>query len=329
MSRVPVWLDCDPGHDDAIALIAASQLCQLVGVSTVAGNATLARTTQNALALCEAFGLSVPVHAGADRPLVAPARHAPDIHGESGLFGVTLPAPRRGTERTHAAQAILDASHRVPGLWLVAVGPLTNVALALALDPTLAHRLAGISVMGGGVGLGNTTPMAEFNFLVDPEAAQRVLQSGARVVIAGLDLTHQFCFGQADAAAVHVASAGRSTTAVARAAVVSDIYAHFAERYFEVTGMPDGPMHDPCAVLALSHPALFERQASALRGGARPRHPWHVGGRSALPQTQRRAQRRGAAPYGRGRRAAGVGRGGVGGQRGLSLMAWGAAMPAL
>ena len=273
MSRLPVWLDCDPGHDDAIALIAASQLCQLVGVSTVAGNATLARTTQNALALCEAFGLSVPVHAGADRPLVAPARHAPDIHGESGLFGVTLPAPRRGTERTHAAQAILDASHRVPGLWLVAVGPLTNVALALALDPTLAHRLAGISVMGGGVGLGNTTPMAEFNFLVDPEAAQRVLQSGARTVIAGLDLTHQFCFGQTDAAAVQAASTGRSATALARAAVVADIYAHFAERYFEVTGMPDGPMHDPCAVLALTHPALFERQPLhcevELAGGTR------------------------------------------------------------
>jgi inosine-uridine nucleoside N-ribohydrolase len=273
MSCLPVWLDCDPGHDDAIALIAASQLCQLVGISTVAGNATLARTTLNALALCEAFGLNVPVHAGADRPLVAPARHAPEIHGESGLFGVTLPAPVRGVQALHAAQAILDASRRVDGLWLVAVGPLTNVALALALDPTLAQRLAGISVMGGGVGLGNSTPMAEFNFLVDPEAAQRVLQSGARVVIAGLDLTHQFCFGQADALALRATSAGCSPTALARATVVVDIYAHSAERYFDVTGMPDGPMHDPCAVLALTHPALFERQPLhcevELAGGTR------------------------------------------------------------
>lgn len=273
MPRLPVWLDCDPGHDDAIALIAASQLCQLVGISTVAGNATLARTTDNTLALCDAFGLTVPVHAGADRPLVAPARHAPDIHGESGLFGVSLPAPVRGVQAPHAAQAIIDASHRVPGLWLVAVGPLTNVALALALDPSLAQRLAGISIMGGGVGVGNTTPMAEFNFLVDPEAAQRVLQSGARLVVAGLDLTHQFCFGQADAAAVRTATAGRSQAAQARASVVADIYAHFAERYFEVTGMPDGPMHDPCAVLALTHPALFERQALhcevELAGGTR------------------------------------------------------------
>jgi inosine-uridine nucleoside N-ribohydrolase len=273
MSRLPVWLDCDPGHDDAIALIAASQLCKLIGVSTVAGNATLARTTDNALALCDAFGLSVPVHAGADRPWVAPVRHAHDIHGESGLFGVTLPSPLCGVQAPLAAQAILDASHRVPGLWLVAVGPLTNVALALALDPTLAQRLAGISIMGGGVGLGNATPMAEFNFLVDPEAAQRVLQSGARLLIAGLDLTHQFCFGQADACAIRAACAGRSPAAQSRASVVADIYAHFAERYFEVTGMPDGPMHDPCAVLALTHPELFERQALhcevELAGGTR------------------------------------------------------------
>ena len=215
----------------------------------------------------------VPVHAGADRPLVAAARHAPDIHGETGLFGVELPAASRRPEAVHAVQAILDASHRVAGLWLVAVGPLTNVALALALDPTLAQRLAGISVMGGGVGLGNTTPMAEFNFLVDPEAAQRVLQSGARVVVAGLDLTHQFCFGAADAAALRAAAAGRSPEAQARAAVVADIYAHFAERYFEVTGMANGPMHDPCAVLALTHPTLFEREPLhcevELAGGTR------------------------------------------------------------
>lgn len=262
-SRPRVLIDCDPGHDDAFALLLAARTCDLVAITSVSGNVGLPSTTRNALVVRDLTGLDVPVHRGADRPLVGEALHAPDIHGESGLDGPAPRAPRGDADPLPAAQAIVEASKRHDGLWLVALGPLTNVALALRLDPGLADRLAGISLMGGSRTFGNATPAAEFNVLADPEAADAVLRSGARIVMAGLDLTHQWRLGEDVAAALR--ASGNEPGAFA-----ADLLAFFLSRYARHSGHRDAPMHDPCAVLALTDPGLFASErlhvAVELRG---------------------------------------------------------------
>ena len=280
-----VLLDCDPGHDDTIAILAASQLTNLVGITTVAGNAPLAMTTHNAQAVCDRFGIDVSVHAGADRPLLVAPHHAPDIHGPTGLGGTNLPDPNRTIDSTMAASFIIDASHQHSDLWLVPVGPLTNIALALRMDPSLADRIAGISVMGGGIEFGNVTPMAEFNLFFDPHAAKIVFDSGIPLQMCGLDLTHQVMVTPEDAAGFRgVATAlnagsppqndgstggdGKAdpTLHADRAGFVADVITYFAQRYQAVTGGEElGPMHDPCAVIAITNPELFTSEMLEVR----------------------------------------------------------------
>ena len=251
MNRPAVLLDCDPGHDDVVALLLASQHTDLRGVTTVAGNAPLSATTRNALGSLQIFGVDVPVHSGADRPLVAPPRHAPEIHGDSGLAGTTLPDKIGDAQPEPAVERILEESRATPGLWIVATGPLTNVATALRADPGLAGRIAGISVMGGGMDFGNVTPAAEFNFWADPHAAQIVVSADTRVLICGLDVTHQVLAD--DAFAAHVRT---MDTPVAH--FLSDVVTAFVAAHGPlIDGEPVGPVHDACAVLALTHPELF------------------------------------------------------------------------
>jgi inosine-uridine nucleoside N-ribohydrolase len=247
-----IWLDCDPGHDDAVAMLMAARWADLVGVSTVAGNSPLSNTAVNALIVAQVAELTVPVYAGCDRPLVRPAAFAPNIHGESGLAGPTFPPLTRAAEPHHAVAALLAASHEHDDLWLVATGPLTNVALALRTDPSLVDRLAGISIMGGGVNFGNTTPWAEFNIWADPEAADVVFRCGIeRLVMCPLDITHQVLISLDDAAMVR----GWGGPA---AVFFGDMLAAFAENYRDVFFTEAlGPLHDPCAVIALTHPELF------------------------------------------------------------------------
>lgn len=176
MSR-KLWVDTDPGVDDAYAfLLAARPGVELVGVSSVGGNVGLAHTTRNALQVLALTGQHVPVHAGVDRPLLRPAPDAAFVHGADGLGEVALPAPTRAPASEHAALALIDAARRHAGrLELVALGPLSNLALALALEPRLADWLRRVVIMGGAVtGYGNTTPFAEFNVGYDPEAAAMV-----------------------------------------------------------------------------------------------------------------------------------------------------------
>ena len=221
-ARPALVLDCDPGHDDVFAILVALERADLVAVTAVSGNAPLAASVRNALITLQLAGADVPVHVGAERPLVRAARHDSYIHGESGLDGPVLPALTREASDVSAVEAILAAAAARDDLWLVATGPLTNVALALRQDPSLAKRLAGISVMGGTYGAGNVTAAAEFNIWADPEAAAEVFSSGARLVMSGLDLTY------------------------------------FAEVYARsFGGEPEGPLHDPCAVLAVTDPHLF------------------------------------------------------------------------
>jgi purine nucleosidase len=182
--RIPLLIDTDPGVDDALALLMAfnDPRHEVVGLTIAAGNVGLAHTVRNALKLCEVAGCPAPVFAGAEAPLLHPARDAGYVHGHDGFGDVGYPSPVRAAEREHAALAILRLSHVHAGrLLLVALGPLTNLALALKLDPTLPERVARLVVMGGAVTAhGNITAAAEFNIAFDPEAAHIVFSSFPR-----------------------------------------------------------------------------------------------------------------------------------------------------
>lgn len=251
--RPLVVLDCDPGHDDALAIAVAARHTELLGITTVAGNVPLDLTTRNARAVVAVLGLDVPVHRGAARPLVAEPRTAEFIHGASGLDGPALPEVLPALASEDAVGFLVDTVRARPGqVWIVATGPLTNVALALQAAPDLADAVAGIAIMGGGIPWGNVTPAAEFNVLVDPEAADLVFRSGVRLVMAGLNVTHQWVIGPDEVARVR-ATGGRV------AGFCADLLAFYGGAYARAfSGRPEGPLHDPCAVLALTHPELFE-----------------------------------------------------------------------
>lgn len=250
--RPTMIVDCDPGHDDVFALVVANHYANLIGITAVHGNAPLSRTLPNALISCDVFGISAPVFAGADRPLVAPPRNAPHIHGESGLGGPELPPVRRTAEKTGAVEAIIELvrKHEGEGVWLAPLGPLTNIALALRAAPDLGKRIAGISLMGGGTLHGNRAPHAEFNIWADPEAAAEVLASGCDVVMFGLDATHQVRATEARIAALEAVGTPMAETAAAMM--------RFSQRVERrIVGWDAPPVHDPCPVAWLLKPDLF------------------------------------------------------------------------
>lgn len=258
MTRPTIILDCDPGHDDAIAIIAAARYCELLGITTVSGNVDLERTTRNALLTCQIAAIDVPVHSGAARPLVREPRYAQFIHGDSGLDGPEHPHLKLSVASEDAVRFIIETARSRDDVWLVAVGPLTNLALALRSAPDITGRLRGISIMGGGISFGNVTAAAEFNIFADPESAAIVFDAPVRRLMAPLDLTHQLLID--DAAITRFREAG--TAAGRFAADLLDFYTDSYARAF--SGRKEGPLHDPCAVLALTHPELFERQSLHL-----------------------------------------------------------------
>jgi inosine-uridine nucleoside N-ribohydrolase len=248
-----IVLDCDPGHDDAIALLLAlaSPELELACVTTVAGNQTLAKTTANAIRVLDHVGRpDIPVAAGADRPLVRELSVAAYVHGDTGLDGPVLPEPSRAPAREHAVEAIARAVQMSAApVTLIATGPLTNVALFLARYPELAGRLEQIVLMGGAIGLGNVTPAAEFNLWVDPEAAQRVFSSGVAVTMVGLDVTHRALLRD-----VHV----RRLAGVGRAgALVADLFGFYVRYHQRVYGWDGAPVHDAVAVAHVVDGALL------------------------------------------------------------------------
>lgn len=252
---IPVILDCDPGHDDAVAILVAARHTNLLGITTVAGNAPLSSTSYNAQVMRDLLGLDVSVHAGADRPLIVPPRHAGFVHGESGLDGAELPAPTRPLDSADAVSFIVDSCRAHDGVWLVPTGPLTNIALALRAAPDLAGRIAGISLMGGGT-YGNRTAVAEFNIWADPHAAAIVFQYGGPLIMAGLDVTHRF---QATPQRI----AGVRAIGGALASLLGDLFEFFSRTYVSRHhNMEGAAVHDPLAVMALTHPHLFQRQAA-------------------------------------------------------------------
>ena len=247
-----ILLDCDPGHDDAIALLLAlaSPELELLGVTTVAGNQTLDKTTANAIRVLEFVGRGdAPVAAGADRPLVRPQYVASYVHGETGLDGPDLPAAQAEPLDRHAVDFLADKIREHDGgVTLVPTGPLTNVALLLALHPDA--RPERIVLMGGAIAEGNVTPAAEFNIWADPEAAARVFAGGLDVTMVGLDVTHKALFTSA-----HV---GRLAGRVGRmVAELLEFYGHFHK---EVYGFDGSPIHDAVAVAHVIRDGLVKTE---------------------------------------------------------------------
>jgi purine nucleosidase/pyrimidine-specific ribonucleoside hydrolase len=244
---VPVLLDCDPGHDDAIALLLAlgSDELELRGVTTVAGNQTLEKTTANAIRVLELAGRAeIPVAAGAGRPLMREPRVAADVHGETGLDGPDLPPPQAEPSTQHAVDFLAE---RIAGATLVATGPLTNVALLLARHPEAQPER--IVVMGGAIAEGNVTPAAEFNIWADPEAAHRVFTSGLDVTMVGLDVTHR--------ALVSPAHAGQLREAGRIGTVVAELLEFYGGFHRSVYGWDGSPIHDAVAVAHVIDPELL------------------------------------------------------------------------
>ena len=237
-----------------MAIVIAARHTDLLGITTVNGNAPLARTTANALVMTQLLGIDTPVHSGAARPLLAPVLNAEYIHGESGLDGAELPPVTRAVASADAVGFIIDSVRANEGTWLVPVGPCTNVALALRAAPDLVDRIGGISVMGGSSRHGNRTPAAEFNIWCDPEAAAVVFSCGAPLIMSGLNLTYQ---AQATPARIDAIRA----LGTRLSGIVADLLVFFSSTYMHVNdGFVGAPVHDPCAVLALTHPELFTRR---------------------------------------------------------------------
>jgi inosine-uridine nucleoside N-ribohydrolase len=246
VSATPILLDCDPGHDDAIALLLAlaSPEVELLGVTTVHGNQTLDKTTVNALKVLELVGREdVPVAAGADRPLLREPAVAGDVHGESGLDGSELPEPRGSVVGEHAVDFLARRLRESPRpVTLVPTGPLTNIALLLARYPDVVDRIGRVVLMGGAIAEGNVTPAAEFNLWVDPEAAARVFASGLDVTMIGLDVTHRALLTPAHASDLR--AAGRI------GAFVADLHGFYARFHADIYGWDGAPVHD---AVALAH----------------------------------------------------------------------------
>ena len=251
LTPMPMLVDCDPGLDDAIALLTAAHFGELVGITTVDGNVGIDYTTRNALAVAQIAGLGAEVHRGAARPLTDQSRGARHVHGATGLGNFELPEITRSVESEDAVGFIIETSHRVEGLHLVAVGPLTNVAEALQRDASLPERLGGLTIMGGAAIGGNVTAAAEFNIWADPEAADIVFRLGGEITMVGLDVTHQVLLGPAQVEQLR--AAGTTVSSLA-----ADLLDYAIGRSAELRGWTRAPIHDACAVLAATHPQLFD-----------------------------------------------------------------------
>jgi inosine-uridine nucleoside N-ribohydrolase len=255
---LPIIIDCDPGHDDAMAIVVAARHTDLVGITTVSGNAPLDACTRNAIIMRDLLGLTCPVHAGANRPLTRPAQHATYVHGKTGMDGGNLPEPSGPPASHDAVGYIIETCRAQEGIWLVPIGPLTNIALALRSAPDLAHRIAGISLMGGGR-FGNRTAAAEFNLWCDPEAADIVFTYGGPLIMSGLELTHQF---QATPDRIAMVRALSGKLAATLADLLDFFSGTYRSRHHNIGG---APVHDPCAVMALTHPHLFTRRLAHVQ----------------------------------------------------------------
>ncbi|GAA3626823.1 nucleoside hydrolase [Kineosporia mesophila] len=257
-----VLIDCDPGHDDAIALLLAqgNPLIDLVAVSTVAGNQTLAKVTRNAQAIAAAGGFShVPIAQGASRGLITEPFVAEEIHGETGLDGPQLPSAQAELDPRHGVNLIIDTVMSRPArtVTLVATGPLTNLALAVRLEPRIVERVQEVVFMGGAINGGNYTPVAEFNIAVDPEAAHVVVHENWDVTMVGLDVTHQ-------ALATPRVRTALAAVGTRPAQIVGEMLDFYGAAYTESQGFEHPPVHDPVAVALVIDPTVLTVRRAVL-----------------------------------------------------------------
>lgn len=263
---IPLLIDCDPGIDDAVALLLAmgSPQLNILGITTVAGNVSIETTSTNARCICElGHRTDLKIIPGCPRPMVRSPIIAAHVHGENGLGGVSFPAPQMALQQQHAVgflrDSLLQASAPVT---LATLGPLTNVAMALIQAPQIAQKLERIAMMGGAVGAGNVTAAAEFNFYADPHAAQVVLHTAAEydvpVTVIPLDVTHGAIATPARRQAMRDLSLGDLNNPVAEA--VATMLDNYGLREQRDMGFSGPPLHDPCVIAYLLQPELFETE---------------------------------------------------------------------
>jgi purine nucleosidase len=257
-----IILDCDPGHDDAVAIMLAlgNPAIKLLGISTVGGNQTLEKVTRNAQSVLVVCGREdVPVHAGAQRPLIRDTEVSVSIHGESGLDGVELPVPTQPVAPTHGVQFIVDTvmNAEPETITLVVTAPLTNLALATRIEPRIVDRVREVVIMGGGYHEGNRTAAAEFNIWADPEAAGIVFGERWPLTMVGLDLTHQaLVTPEIEQRVAEVGSElGR---------FFIGLMDFFRQAYRDAQGFDNPPVHDPCTIAYLIDPAVVQTQTVPL-----------------------------------------------------------------
>lgn len=257
MLREKIIIDTDPGQDDAIAMLlalASPDELEVLGVTTVAGNAPLAFTQVNARKICELAGRpDIKVFPGASTPLLKQLHTAPEVHGSTGLNGPDLPDPTMPLQTEQAVDFIIRTlyEHEPKTVCLVTLGPLTNIARVIMRDPSLAGRIKHLVMMGGAATEGgNSTPVAEFNIFVDPHAAEIVFRSGVSIIMFPLDVTHQVLTTQARMDRIKALG-----TRVAQASYeMLDFYRQYDQKKYGTDG---GPLHDPCPVAWLINPDLF------------------------------------------------------------------------
>ncbi len=249
-----VILDCDPGVDDALAIFLAvrSPALELLGITTVNGNVGIDQTTKNALIVLEQANASVPVYRGMKQPLEKPLYSSSDIHGKDGLGGVNLPESEQKEESLSAPDYLIEMGRKHKGqITLITVGPMTNVAVAIQKDPEAMKGYKEIISMGGGVGTGNITPVAEFNYWVDPEAVKIALEFGLPFTMLGLNVTHQTILTPNDFHFMRIVGGNEGK-------FISSIHQAYIDAYWRYGGYMGCVPHDSLAVAVAADPTLVE-----------------------------------------------------------------------
>lgn len=254
MNRRNIIIDCDPGHDDVMALLLAlanQDKLNILGVTTVAGNQTLEKVTHNLRRLYTYLGISTPAASGAATPITRELVLGDAVHGESGLDGWDFPEPTFELDSTNAVTFLYDKIMNAEGkVTLIPIGPLTNIGLLFATFPEVKEKIDVISLMGGSIYAGNHTPHAEFNIYVDPEAAKIVFDSGIPIVMSGLEVTHE--------AAITDEEIDILRNKDGKVSKMCGALLHFYTRYHHNEGYSSYPLHDVCSVMYLLNPEIFE-----------------------------------------------------------------------
>ena len=253
MEKTKIILDCDPGHDDAVAIMLAARepSLELLGVSVVAGNQTLENTQRNARNVLQWLGANIPVYAGCDRPMVRDKVIAADIHGSTGLDGPVFPPLTKKLEPEHAVQFLIRSLLESEGdITVVTTGPMTNLAMAMRLEPRITEKIRRIVLMGGSFTNGNVTPAAEFNIIADAEAASVCFRSGRPITMVGLDVTRKaLCYPEI------VERMGRIGNRASNLFVA--LMGRCCKTQKQIFGWEGGPLHDPVTIAYLIDPEVL------------------------------------------------------------------------